>query len=149
MCEDQHCHLLIGSQIILLSSACAPFQVGMREDGNDTQFNYNREVLLIIQWGFCLLKSKEREQQTMSEAQPSGSPTLWPTECALWASVPGRHPEQDPALPDIQTHLRSTVAAIRSEPDPHFYFPLCVSLIVFDFFFFPTSFIRGYCMKNL
>lgn len=58
MCEDQRCHLLIGSLIILPSSACAPFQVGMREDGEDTQFNYNREALLIIQWGFCLLESQ-------------------------------------------------------------------------------------------
>lgn len=65
MCDNQRCHLLIGSQIILLPSARIPFQVGMREDGNDMQFNYNREALLIIQWGFCLLESQretEREQ---------------------------------------------------------------------------------------
>lgn len=62
MCEDQRCHLLIASQIILLPSAHTPFQVGMREDGNDMQFNYNREALLIIQWGFHLLGSqRERE----------------------------------------------------------------------------------------
>lgn len=58
MCEDQCCHLLIGFQIIFLPSAHIPFEVGMREDGNDMQFNYNREALLIIQWGFCLLESQ-------------------------------------------------------------------------------------------
>lgn len=58
MCEDHCCHLLIGSLIISLSSAYVPFQVGMREDGKDRQFNYNSEALLIIQWGFCLLESQ-------------------------------------------------------------------------------------------
>lgn len=64
MCEDQDSHLLIGSQIILLPSAHIPFQLGMKEDGNDMQFNYNREALLIIQWGFSLLESqRERERE--------------------------------------------------------------------------------------
>lgn len=60
------------------------------------------------------------EQEIASEAVPSVSPTLWPTEHALWESMSGRHPEQDLTLPDIKTHLQSIVAPGRSEPDPHF-----------------------------
>lgn len=52
------------------------------------------------------------------EREPSVSPTLWPTERARRESVPGTRPEQDATLPDIQTHLQSTVAVARSEPDP-------------------------------
>lgn len=61
-----------------------------------------------------------KEPEIVSEAEPSVSPTPWPTERALRESVPGRHPEQDPTLPDIQTHLQPIVAVTRSEPDPHF-----------------------------
>lgn len=94
-----------------LTIFCRPSFV--KEDENDTQFTYNKEALLITQWGGCLLESHRD-----SEAEPSVSPTLWPTEHALKESVPGRKPEQDSALPDIQACLQSTVA--RSGPDPHF-----------------------------
>lgn len=71
-------------------------------------------------------RETEREHELVNEAEPSVSPTLWPTERSLRESAPGRHPEQDPTLPNIQTHLQSIVAVTRSEPDPHFHFALCV-----------------------
>lgn len=116
------------------------------EDENDMRFNYNKEALLIRQWGGCLLQSqRERERETARDRlrareKPSVSPTLWPTERALRESAPGRHPGRDRTLPDIQTHLQSTVAVARSEPDPHFNFALCTPsynclFCLFPFFF--------------
>lgn len=82
---------------------------------------------------WLLTREPERERARDSEW---GRAICFSHAVAYWARsqrerVSGRHPEQDPALPDLKTHLQSIVVVTRSKPDPHFW--ICSHSVTFSF----------------
>lgn len=144
MCEDRRCHLLIGSQIILLPSVHVPFQVSMREDGNDMQFNYTREGLLIIQWGFCSLESQRERERGRAIDNEWGTAICLSHTVAHWARSLSKCAWQTPRAGPSPARHTNPFRVHRGRDKiwawPIFSLTLCLSLTTFIFFLFLTSY---------